>query len=89
MDRFCLFVGVNPALSWENEGWWFIICEQGDFVPYIAETLSKLKQQDIKEAFEAVIQTFPDFTVFKADDEAYIDIVNFYRTLDFVSKMKG
>ncbi len=53
-------------------------------MPYIAETLSKLKQQDIKEAFEAVIQTFPDFTVFKADDEAYIDIVNFYRTLDFV-----
>lgn len=79
-DLFYLHIGINMIGVWKGEGWWGIICEQADFVPYIPMTLDKLNLPELKLAFENIIKLFPEYTVFKADDSAYYDIVNFLQS---------
>lgn len=77
---FYLHVGMNIIGCWKCDGWWFIICEQADLVPYIPMTLDKLNLPELKVAFENVIALFPEYTVFKSDDNAYYDICNFLQS---------
>ena len=79
-ELFNLHVGMNVIGGWQNEGWWCVICEQADLVPYIPEALERLQLSGLKAAFEDIIKLFPDYTVFKADDSTYYDIVNFLQT---------
>lgn len=79
-DLFYLHIGINVIGGWKMEGWWYIICEQADFVPYIPKTLEKLQLPQIKAAFEEVISMFPEYTVFKSDDAGYYDICNFLQS---------
>lgn len=82
-DLFYLHVGINMIGYWQNEGWWFLIGDWVDLVPYIPETLDRLNLSELKTAFEDVIKIFPDYTVFKSDDAAYCDIVNFLQSTHF------
>lgn len=79
-ELFYLHVGMNMIGGWQNEGWWCVICEQADLVPYIPEALERLQLPELKTAFEDIIEIFPNYTVFKADDSTYYDIVNFLQT---------
>ncbi|MCI8408236.1 MAG: hypothetical protein HFJ09_03055 [Lachnospiraceae bacterium] len=79
-DLFYLHVGINMIGMWKGEGWWEIIAEQADFVPYIPITLDKLNLTELKTAFENIIKLFPEYTVFKSDDKAYYNIVNFLQS---------
>jgi len=79
-DLFYLHVGMNMIGAWKGDGWWFVICEQADFVSYIPETLDRLKLPELKAAFAKVTKLFPEYTVFKADDDAYYDICNFLQS---------
>lgn len=79
-ELFYLHVAVNMIGNWKGEGWWCIICEQADLVPYIPETLERLKLPEIKDAFESIIKIFPEYTVFKSDDALYYDICNFLQS---------
>lgn len=79
-DLFYLHVGINMIGIWKGEGWWGIIAEQADFVPYIPIALDKLNLTELKTAFENIIKLFPDYTIFKSDDKAYYDIVNFLQS---------
>lgn len=38
---FHLHILVNLIGNWRYEGWWFIMCEMVQFVPYIASPLPK------------------------------------------------
>ena len=57
-DLFYLHVGINMIGNWKGDGWWFLICEQADFVPYIPTALDKLNLPELKTAFENVIKVF-------------------------------
>lgn len=77
---FNLHIGINIVGIWKGEGWSTILGEQADLVPYIPEVLTKLNLSDIREAFEKVIELYPEGTVFKSDCEEYYDIANFLQT---------
>ena len=77
---FYLHILVNLIGNWKYEGWWFIMCEMVQFVPYIAETLSQAGAEDMKTTFEKVIDCFPGDTRFE-DSEEYFDIVNFLQSM--------
>lgn len=80
-DLFCLHVAANMMGSWKGEGWWCLICEHADLVPYIPMALDWLKLPELKIAFENVIKLFPEYTVFRANDETYYDICNFLQSV--------
>lgn len=82
-DLFALHVGMNLIGNWKADGWWYILCEQADLVPYIPTTLEKLNLPELKTAFENVIVLFPEFTVFQSDNNTYCDIVNFLQNTRF------
>lgn len=82
-ELFYLHVGMNMIGGWQSEGWWCVICEQPDLVPYIPEALERLQLPELKTAFEDIIEIFPNYTVFKANDSAYCDIVNFLQNARF------
>ena len=82
-DLFLLHVGMNVIGNWKGDGWWSVICEQADLVPYIPEALGGLHLPQLKQAFEDVISIFPEYTVFKSDDAAYYDICNFLQNARF------
>lgn len=79
-ELFYLHVAVNMIGNWKGEGWWCIICEHADLVPYIPETLEKLNLPELKDAFESIVKLFPEYTVFKSDDALYYDICNFLQS---------
>ena len=66
--------------NWQGEGWWGVICEHADLVPYIPETLDKLNLPELKMAFENVIEIFPEYTVFSSNNALYYDICNFLQS---------
>ena len=82
---FYLHILVNLIGNWKYEGWWFIMCEMVQFVPYIAETLSQAGAEDMKTAFEKVIDCFPGDTRFENSEE-YFDIVNFLQSMAYKVK---
>ena len=62
-DLFYLHVGINMIGNWKGDGWWFLICEQADFVPYIPTALDKLNLPELKTAFEIGFIIFIPFIV--------------------------
>lgn len=82
-ELFHLHVGMNLVGNWKAGGWWYVLCEQADLVPYIPTTLEELNLPELKTAFETVIAIFPDFTVFQSNDSIYCDIVNFLQNAHF------
>lgn len=83
LELFYLHISINIIGNWKADGWWNILCEQADLVPYIPATLDKLHLLELKKAFENVINLFPEYTVFKSDDTVYYDIVNFLQNTRF------
>ena len=82
-ELFHLHVGMNLVGNWKAGGWWYVLCEQADLVPYLPEALEGLNLTELKTAFENVIALFPDFTVFHSNDSTYCDIVNFLQNAHF------
>lgn len=82
-ELFHLHVGMNLVGNWKAGGWWYVLCEQADLVPYLPEALDELNLAELKTAFENVIALFPDFTVFHSNDSTYCDIVNFLQNAHF------
>lgn len=82
-DLFYLHIGMNMIGNWKADGWWYVLCEQADLVPYIPTTLEMLNLPELKTAFENVIALFPEFTVFQSNDSTYCDIVNFLQNTRF------
>lgn len=82
-DLFLLHIGVNMIGNWKCEGWWCLICEQAELVPYIPGALEAFGLLDLKTAFENIIAAFPAFTVFSNSDNTYYDIVNFLQNVHF------
>ena len=82
-EVFYLHVGINMIGIWKSEDWSGILGEQADLVPYIPWVLEALCLPDIREAFEKVIELFPEGTVFKSDSEEYYDIYNFLGTFSY------
>ena len=79
-DLFYLHIGINMIGNWKGEGWWCIICEHADLVPYIPTTLDKLNLNELKIAFESIIKMFPEDTTFESDNDSYYDICNFLQS---------
>ena len=75
-ELFTLHICMNMVGNWQCDGWWYIICEQVQLVPFIPEALNALGLSALKTAFEKVISCFPQDTTF-TDDNNYIDTVNF------------
>lgn len=73
----------NMIGNWQGDGWWFLISEQAELVPFIPNTLEVLKLHKLKAAFEHIISLFPSFTVFSNKDETYYDIINFLQNVRF------
>jgi len=82
---FHLHILVNLIGNWKYEGWWFIMCEMVELVPYIAEALSQAGAEDIKTAYEKVVDCFPGDTKFENSEE-YFDVVNFLQSLGYKAK---
>lgn len=80
---FNLHVCVNMIGNWQNDGWWFLISEQAELVPFIPHTLEVLELYELKVAFEHIISLFPNFTVFSNRNETYYDIINFLQNVRF------
>lgn len=84
-ELFHLHILVNLIGNWKCEGWWFIMCEMVELVPYISETLSQTGAEDMKTAYEKVVACFPEDTKFEYSEE-YFDVVNFLQSLGYKAK---
>lgn len=82
-ELFHLHVCVNMIGTWQGDGWWFLISEQAELVPFIPHTLEALELHELKAAFEHIISLFPSFTVFSNKDETYYDIIRFLQNVRF------
>lgn len=82
-ELFNLHVCVNMIGNWQSDGWWFLIGDQAELVPFIPHTLEVLDLHELKAAFEHIISLFPSFTVFSNEDETYNDIINFLQNVRF------
>lgn len=82
-ELFNLHVCINMIGNWQGDGWWFLIGDQAELVPFIPHTLELLELHELKAAFEHIISLFPSFTVFSNEDATYYDIINFLQSLRF------
>lgn len=82
-ELFYLHVSINLVGNWKADGWWCVLCEQADLVPYIPTALEKLNLPELKTAFKNVIAIFPEFTVFQSNSSTYCDIINFLQNTRF------
>lgn len=78
-DLFILHIGINMIGNWKGEGWWGVISEQAELVPYISKTLDAFGLNDLKTAYEHILSVFPEYTIFK-NDQQYCDIINFLQS---------
>lgn len=81
-ELFHLHVCVNIG-NWQGDGWWFLISEQAELVPFILHTLEVLELHELKAVFEHIISLFPSFTVFSNKDETYYGIISFLQNVRF------
>ena len=81
-ELFMLHIGMNTIGCWRGEGWWGVISEQVELVPFIPDALEALGLSDIKAAFENVISCFPKDTIF-SNDSNYCDTINFLQNVHF------
>ena len=82
---FNLHVFVNLVGNWKCEGWWYIICEMVELVPYIEDALDQVGAVEIKEGFIKLMNCFPENTKFEYSEE-YFDLVNFFQSLGYKVK---
>ena len=82
-ELFNLHVCVNMIGNWQGDGWWFLISEQAELVPFIPHTLEVLELHELKAIFEHTISLFPSFTVFSNKDETFYDIIKFLQNVRF------
>ncbi|RGB52577.1 hypothetical protein DXA09_07130 [Absiella sp. AM54-8XD] len=82
-ELFILHISMNMIGNWKGEGWWGVISEQAELVPYIPEALQALQLNHLKTAFEDVISIFPAYTIFSNDNECYYDMINFLQNVRF------
>lgn len=82
-ELFHLHVCVNMIGNWQGDGWWLLISEQAELVPFIPHTLEALELHELKAVFEHIISLFPSFTVFSNKDETYYDIISFLQNVRF------
>lgn len=82
-ELFNLHVCINMIGNWQGDGWWFLIGDQAELVPFIPHTLEVLELHELKAAFEDIISLFPSFTVFSSEDATYYDIINFLQNVRF------
>lgn len=85
-ELFHLHISINMIGNWKSEGWWGIISEQAELVPYIPDALEALQLHHLKTAFEDVISIFPTHTIFSNDESGYYDIINFLQNVRFKVK---
>lgn len=81
-ELFTLHIGMNMIGNWKCEGWWGIISEQAELVPFIPDTLEAFGLPALKTAFENIISCFPKDTIFSNDDN-YCDTINFLQNARF------
>ena len=81
-ELFDLHIGMNMIGNWKGGGWWGVISEQAQLVPFIPDTLEAFELPALKEAFENVISCFPKDTIFSNDDN-YCDTINFLQNVRF------
>lgn len=82
-ELLTLHIGINMIGNWKGEGWWGVISEQAELVPFIPTVLQSFGLHELKTAFENVINIFPGYTVFSNDDSAYCDVINFLQNIRF------
>lgn len=82
-DLFLLHIAMNTVGNWQCDGWWCIISEHAELVPFIPQALEALGLYDLNAALEKLISIFPAFTVFSNNDSAYCDIANFLQNVRF------
>lgn len=80
---FHLYISINMIGNWKSEGWWGIISEQAELVPYIPDALEALQLNHLKTAFVDIIAIFPSYTIFSNDESGYYDIINFLQNVRF------
>ena len=81
-ELFTLHIGMNMIGNWQGEGWWGVISEQAELVPFIPDTLEAFGLPALKTAFENVISCFPKDTIF-SNDGNYCDTINFLQNIRF------
>ncbi len=81
-ELFILHIGINVIGIWKSDGWWSIISEYAELVPFIPDTLKAFGLLDLKATFEKIISYFPENTVY-INDENYCDTVNFLQNTWF------
>jgi hypothetical protein len=79
-EVFAFYIAVRVIGNWRDDGWWGVLAEQPELVPYIAESFETFRLQHLKAQFEKVLELFPPDASFKSDDEYYEDILNFLRS---------
>lgn len=82
-ELFLLHISINMIGNWKCGGWWGIISEQAELVPYIPEALKALNLNRLKAVFEEIIAIFPTYTIFSNDESSYYDIINFLQNIRF------
>lgn len=82
-ELFLLHISINMIGNWKCEGWWGIISEQAELVPYIPNALKALNLNRLKAVFKEIIAIFPTYTIFSNDESNYYDIINFLQNIRF------
>lgn len=82
-ELFNLHICINMIGNWQSDGWWFLISDQAELVPFIPHTLDVLALYELKAAVEHTISLFPSFTVFSNKDKTYYDIIKFLQNARF------
>ncbi len=80
-ELFTAHVAMNTIGNWMGDGWWLLVCQQAELVPYIADALDELELHELANAFRELIALFPEFTVFDVNEDLYIDIINFLQNV--------
>ena len=75
-ELFQLFVGVQMIGNWQSEGWWGVISEQAELVPFIPQALEALGLPEVRAAFLDLVALFPAGTVFSNAEDGYADLIN-------------
>ncbi len=96
-EAFAIFICVQTICGWQADGWAF-----GPFgnwpqmIPYTASAMRKVGLEEVAIAVEDVINTFPSFVNFGADQRFktahYVNVLNFIenqnRALDGVEETR-
>ena len=86
-ELFTAHVAMNIIGNWQCDGWESIIAYHPDLLPHVPQALDAIGQPEIKEAFQSVMELFPEFSTYSdggADvNSLYSNIVNFLTDVNF------